>query len=183
MISSTFRFDLRERTKLAHQRLDSLIGPIKSPEQYRAFVRGSYAHRQAVETHLGLVSWPDAFADWRPTRIGPLISEDLSDLDLAKPAVEPLGLSKDTACAVGVAYVLEGSALGARVIGKMAAELGFDARHGARHLAGQERGLTNWRAFIALIEEQDAIDREAAAAAASATFDHALRSMKNNGFC
>ena len=183
MISLTFRFYLREHTQPAHQRLDSMIGPIDTPERYRAFVAGSYAHRQAVERYLEAVSWPGALQGWRPTCIGRLIAQDLSDLGLERPAVEPLALSNDIACAVGAAYVLEGSALGARLIARMAVGLGFDASHGARHLAGQERGLGNWRAFTSLIEEADSIDREAAAAAASATFEHALRAMKNNGFC
>ena len=183
VISPTFRFYLRERTQPAHRRLDSMIGPIETPERYRAFVGGSYAHRLAVEAYLGSVSWPGALQGWRPTRIAPLIALDLVDLGLDEPAIEPLALSNDMSCAIGVAYVLEGSALGARLIARMAAGLGFDELHGARHLAGQERGLGNWRAFTSLIEEADSIDRHTAAAAASATFEHALRSMKNNGFC
>lgn len=182
MTSPTFRFYLRERTQPAHQRLDGMIGPIDTPQRYRAFLAGSYAHRQAVERHLEAASWPRPLEGWRPTRIGALIAQDLADLGLAEPAVEPLQLSNDMSCAVGVAYVLEGSALGARLIARMAVGLGFDASHGARHLAGQERGLGNWRAFISLIEEADMVDRDAAAAAASATFEHALRAMKSNGF-
>ncbi len=159
-----------------------MVGPIGSAERYRAFVSGSYAHRQAVEDYLRLVAWPDFAGDWRPTRIAGLIAQDLADLRLSEPPVEPLLLSNDIACGIGVAYVLEGSALGARLIARMAADLGFGASYGARHLAGQERGLANWRDFLSLVEGLGRIDRDTAAQAASATFDHAARAMENNGF-
>lgn len=183
MTSQTFRFHLREQTKAAHQRLDDMVGPVGSTERYRAFVAASYAHRQAVEDYLQRVAWSDLSGEWRPTRITALIAQDLVDLGLSRPPVEPLVLSNDIACGIGVAYVLEGSALGARLIARMAAALGFGASHGARHLAGQERGLGNWRDFLVLVEGLDWIDRDMAAGAASATFDHAARAMRQNGFC
>lgn len=160
-----------------------MVGPIGSAERYRAFVSASYAHRQAVEDYLQKVAWAGLAGGWRPTRITELIAQDLADLRLATPPVEPLRLSNDIACGIGVAYVLEGSALGARLIARMAADLGFGASHGARHLAGQERGLANWRDFLGLVEGLDWIDRDIAAGAASATFDHAARAMRHNGFC
>lgn len=183
MTSPTLRFHLRERTQPAHQRLDGMIGPLDTPERYRAFVAGSHAHRDAAEGYLEAVAWPDSFRDWRPLRLEPLIAQDLADLGHMAREGTALGLSKDISSAVGVAYVLEGSALGARLIAKMALRLGFDASHGARHIAGQERGLGNWRAFTSIIEEAAWIDRDAAAAAASATFEHALDAMKDNGCC
>lgn len=182
MMSPSIQFYLREQTACAHQALDALVGPIATRDGYRAFVQASFAHRSAVEAHLDAVAWPAAFAGWAPTRIVPLIARDLADLGVAPPAVEPLSVSQDIASAIGVAYVMEGSALGARLIARMAGELGFDAAHGARHLAGQERGLAGWRAFLAMVEAQDWIDRETAAAAARATFEHATRSMTSTGF-
>jgi heme oxygenase len=160
-----------------------MVGPIRSAERYRAFVSASHAHRQAVEDYLGRAEWPAAFGPWRPTALAGLIAKDLADLGLETPPSEPLDLSNDIACALGVAYVLEGSALGARLIARMAADLGFGAGYGARHLAGQERGLANWREFLVLVEDVDRVDRDLAAVAASASFDHAARAMKQSGFC
>lgn len=182
MSRSSLRFFLREQTRPAHERLDRLVGPIDSAERYRNFLRASYAHRSAVERYLQDAAWPEPFGDWKPAIIGPLMALDLADLGLPLPEVRPFDLSKDISRLIGVAYVQEGSSLGARLIVRMAAGLGFDGSHGARHLAAQAQGLSNWQHFVGIIDGLVGVDQAAAAEAASLAFDHAAAAMKGNGF-
>jgi heme oxygenase len=182
MPASSFRFFLREQTRPSHERLDRLVGPLDSAERYRAFLRASFAHRFAVERYLQDAAWPEAFGGWRPSVIAPLMERDLADLGLPLPEVRPLDLSNDISRWIGVAYVQEGSSLGARLIVKMAGRLGFDRFHGARHLAAQAQGPSNWQQFVGIIDGLSGVDRAAAAEAASLAFDHAAAAMKGNGF-
>lgn len=182
MPASSFRFFLREQTRPAHERLDRLVGPIDSGARYGAFLRASYAHRLAVERYLAEPAWPEAFGDWKPAVIAPLMERDLADLGLAPPETRSLDLSKDISHRIGVAYVQEGSSLGARLIVRMAAGLGFDGSHGARHLAAQAQGLSNWQQFVGIIDGLSGVDPAAAVQAASLAFDHAAAAMKGNGF-
>lgn len=182
MPASSFRFLLRDRTRPAHERLDRLVGPIDSAARYAAFLRASYAHRGAVEAYLARAAWPSAFGAWRPVELLPLMRQDLADLGLAPPDIRPLDLSKDISSRIGVAYVQEGSSLGARLIVKMAGRLGFDGAHGARHLAAQAGGLSNWQSFVGIIDGLSGVDQAVAIDAAAAAFDHAAAAMKGNGF-
>ncbi|WP_376985691.1 biliverdin-producing heme oxygenase [Bosea sp. R86505] len=182
MPASSFRFFLREQTRPAHERLDRLVGPIDSAARYGAFLRASYAHRAAVEGYLAEAAWPAPFGAWRPAALLPLLRQDLADLGLPRPEVRPLDLSKDISRRIGVAYVQEGSSLGARLIVKMAAGLGFDGARGARHLAAQAGGLSNWQSFVGIIDGLSGVDQGAAVGAAVAAFDHAAAAMKGNGF-
>ena len=109
---------------------------------------------------------------WRPTGLTAALRDDLRDLDL--PPVTGSGLAiADRSAALGVGYVLEGSAFGARILAQRAASLGFDASHGARHLDRQSASLDNWRAFLAELESCEPFDMDAAAEAANATFREA----------
>jgi heme oxygenase len=182
MSAPSFRFFLREQTRPAHERLDRLVGPIDSAARYGAFLRASYAHRAAVERYLAEPAWPEPFGDWQPAALLPLLRLDLADLGLSRPEVRPLDLSKDISRLIGVAYVQEGSSLGARLIVRMAAGLAFDGSHGARHLAAQAQGLSNWQSFVGIIDGLSGVDRAAAVEAAVAAFDHAAAAMKDNGF-
>lgn len=78
------------------------------------------------------------------------------------------------AFALGVAYVLEGSALGAQLLARRAAKLGFDAEHGARHLARQTNDMDRWKRFLGELDAVAAEDQEQVIAGAASAFDFAL---------
>lgn len=181
MTSPSLRLYLRDHTRQAHQELDRTIGRLDSVDAYGNFLRASYAHRQPVERYLAGADWPASFGDWRPTELGPLIAADLADIGAEPPVSPSFDLSKDIACVVGVIYVLEGSALGAKLIRRMAGALGYDENHGARHLAQQER-LGSWRGLLAIMEHLESIDLAAAVRAAETTFEQAASAMRENGF-
>ena len=71
--------------------------------------------------------------------------------------------------ALGWFYVAEGSNLGAAVLFKLAAKLGLNEGHGARHLAGHSEGrLRHWRGFTGMLDGLDLGPAEQALMQASA---------------
>lgn len=180
----SLRFFLREETRAAHEQLDRALGDMTCAESYIGFVRGSYAHRVAVEESLATACWPAVFENWRPALLRSLLEADLADLGQVRPSVQPFTMSNDIATLTGVSYVIAGSALGAQLVYRKAQALGFGASHGARHLAPQKANLSNWRSLLALMETFDrpdlALDRQRAADAANAVFAQAWRAMSLN---
>jgi len=103
-----------------------------------------------------------------------LIEEDLADLGRGVGVADSFPAARDRAFALGIAYVLEGSGLGARLLARRAAELGFDGGCGARHLAAQTSDMARWPAFLDRLEAIELRAREDVIAGAASTFDFAL---------
>jgi heme oxygenase len=169
------RWQLRERTTEAHQALDSLIGAFESEDAYRAYPHPAWLHSGSASSRWFAVDrLPPALAGYQPSLIGAELLRDLDDLGLQHPqpaATSGIGGSGDDM--FGVLYVLEGSALGARLLVKSAEKLGFDSSRGARHLVRQSAELDNWRDYLKRLDEAGELDIERAADAASRTFDAA----------
>ncbi|WP_420104493.1 biliverdin-producing heme oxygenase [Bosea sp. (in: a-proteobacteria)] len=165
---------LRVETRDLHERLDGIIGTFASMADYDRFLIGSFRHRLPVEQALaGLVRTVSV------RRMEPELRRDLADRELSEPATERLVLSNDMASALGATYVLEGSALGARVLVKSAAALGMSASHGAHYLSAQAASMAAWRELLALLDQVDASSWERAAGAARAVFDHAIQAFSS----
>jgi heme oxygenase len=165
---------LRAETRELHEELDSLIGHFESLDDYERFLVGSYRHRAPAEAAIAADAHGLGFG---PRRLVPELRQDLADLGLPVPATEPLDLSKDIACLLGAAYVVEGSALGARVLVKSAAALGMDAAHGARYLAAQAGSITPWRALLVRLESLDKARWDLAASGARQVFGQAVQAF------
>jgi heme oxygenase (biliverdin-IX-beta and delta-forming) len=124
----------------------------------------------------GRARW-SRLAGWRPLAITGALRLDLRDLDLDFAEMEPeVGRRSGPTCAaeaIGIAYVLEGSNLGAFVLSRRASRIGFSDGHGARHLARQRGGLDNWRRFLSIVESLDALDMDQAGEAAVSAFEAA----------
>lgn len=178
MSDTKFRFFLRDETRAAHAALDEMVGPLETLQSYSAFLAGLYQYRCATEAALRDLDWPAAFGTWRPLYIAPLLAADLGDLDRLPVRPTAAKLSNDIASLLGVSYVLEGSALGARLISRQATALGLNDRFGARHLAAQTSELTNWRAFLNLAENLPGVDRPRAVQAANESFAAAAAAMR-----
>lgn len=168
---------LRAASAAAHERVDAGVmrgAPFASAENYKRFMHFQYRLHRRVETLYADPSLqallPDLAARSRLAALG----QDFADLGLTPPEV-PLGPPLDRAEALGWLYVVEGSNMGAAILAKEAAKIGFTAEHGARHLAGHSEGRArHWRAFVAAL---DAVDLSAAEdarteAAANAAFAH-----------
>lgn len=178
MPSNTRRFSLRERTSDAHASLDQLTGPFRSVADYGRYALGLHAFRTPIEEKLAAVDWPSISADWRPQLIGHALREDLIDLGITPSVgadVPPLLQSLEGL--LGTLYVLEGSALGAKILYRRAQAIGLSESCGARHLALQSVA-DNWRKFLVVLEQETAVDFESIVAASNAIFQAAERAFR-----
>ena len=170
----TRRFALRAETADAHAALDAAVGPLADVAAYRRYLRGLHAFRVTAEARL-------AGAAWEPVPLAALIAADMADLGVEARAPVALDAPGGASEALGLAYVLEGSALGARLLQRDAQALGFGAESGARHLTEQTRDKARWSAFCAALEAAPGYDGGAAAAAAMAAFRSALGAFDPDG--
>jgi len=172
---------LREETSELHRELDAIVGVFSDRAAYARFLLGTFRHRAPVEAAL-LNAAAALGSAWRPRALMPALERDLADLALPPPPSEAFHLSNDIAGFLGAAYVLEGSALGARVLVKGVDALGLGPENGARYLSAQAGSLDSWRM---LLIELEGLDREAwglAAQAAKAVFRHAIQAFTSEEF-
>lgn len=168
MPNETLRRALRAQTASQHRLLDDAVGSFATVEAYGRFVANSLAFRAPVETLLARGT------RWPLLPLADLMREDLADLDVAPRPEGVFAKAPGGSGEVGIAYVLEGSALGARLLVRRAAALGYSARYGARHLARQVEDMARWRRFLALLETIPDSQTDAVVAGAVAAFDFAL---------
>ena len=165
------RHQLRDATSNAHRELDHAFGAfdIATVPGYRRFLEASAAALLPLETMLVHAGVGAIITDWEQRSRSTAIRNDLR---LIGGQCDPLeldgGLSRHGV--IGVAYVLEGSRLGAKVLlARLAA-----ADHGAARVAAYLRHGTGeplWREFLALLErEEPATERELAEAIDGARF-------------
>ncbi|MVA23558.1 biliverdin-producing heme oxygenase [Agrobacterium vitis] len=181
---------LKEATADAHAELDAVIGDFSSPAAYRAYLLGMARFRLPLEAMIAqqapqapFVSWPGA---WQPVMIGNGLRADLQTLELETA----LGLEDDRWQArvpqpgeaedwLGLFYVLEGSALGAKLLAKRAALLGYGPTHGGAHLFAQAGNFSSWPTFLHLMEELRDLDEGKLVAFANATFAYAYAAFES----
>jgi heme oxygenase len=145
---------LRAETRAAHERLEDSIdlrALTASPNQYRALVTRFFGFHSALEPSLAAT-----LAGIYPLRgRATLLERDLLALGMAErclteiPRCPELPDHATPARALGVAYVLEGSALGGQVVGRVVRDrLGFDADRGASFFMSHGRHVgAEWREF------------------------------------
>lgn len=167
---------LREETSELHRELDAIVGVFLNRAAYARFLQGTFRHRAPVEAAL-LNADAARISPWRPRRLLPELEADLANLSLQRPAAAPFHLSNDMAAFLGAAYVLEGSALGARVLVKGVDTLGFGPDYGARYLSAQAGSLDSWRTLLIALGELDRQTWDAAAHAGRAVFLHAIQAF------
>jgi heme oxygenase len=166
---------LRETTADAHASLDRMIGAFDSLDSYKTYLRGMCAFRLPVESMLSSKAWPSDLAAWSQQAFGTLILADLADLGMSPDeamtdAVMPPGPAGSREDMLGMLYVLEGSALGARLLYRRAQALGLSADFGARHLAAQAEKSDRWARFLQILEQADPIEIDRVADASRAAF-------------
>lgn len=174
---------LRNATGPAHRSLESVVGDLDNLQAYLRYLRGIHLFREAIEPALASTAWPAEFGAWRPVAVADLARADLRDLGIPQPRLDalPVPALPDASSLVGVVYVIEGSALGARLILASARRLGLGEDHGARHLARQAGAVGSWPAFLAILGRLDGIDAVRMVDAANQTFRAAARALSVNG--
>lgn len=182
----SFRQRLRAESGDRHERLDRQFAGMHEaaePVLYHRFIRVNHACHHAIgevfdRAAVGAAGMPGEDV---ARRIGEL-GADMEAMELAPLVPPPFPIpAPDLAEAIGIAYVLEGSLLGARFIHRAltARSLGEGWRGvSMRYLAAAD-GLDTFRAFMADASERVASDagRGRSAAAANATFDYFLRTV------
>lgn len=167
------RQKLQEETRAQHQILDAGMGGLTDDPSYHRYLSGTYAFRAALEPALQAA--PDC--GWQIAPLLPALHMDMAALNLPLPSVPPCPALLAPAAIAGALYVIEGSALGGRVLAKRAAALGFDAAHGASHLALQTDEPGRWKRFLGWLEACDP-PSDSAASAAAAAFELALAAFQ-----
>lgn len=146
---------LRLMTGAVHQTLDDKVSRadfLTTRSGYNAFLLATFEARRLLESQLDAGGAELIYPGWGERRLVPALEKDLDDLDLTRPAERepPARLGKGGVW--GALYVLEGSALGARIIQRRAADLGFTASFGARHLASQTSEVGAWKRFTSHLD-------------------------------
>lgn len=172
------RFILRDATREDHEALDAIVGPFSSRASYLRYLEGMAHFRARLEPVLDDARYDESFEGWRAGLILPELRRDLADLGGSMP---PLGRqfrsAGDRAGLFGMLYVLEGSAIGARLLMKRAAELGYTAAFGARHLAAQTARPESWTRFVRLLDALSPQGMEQAVRSARMTFAAAIEAF------
>jgi heme oxygenase len=162
---------LRESTSDAHASLDQMIGEFDTLSSYKIYLRGMSAFRIPVETMLAGRIWPQELATFSSQSFGTLILADLADLDMSCDVPAPLAdIEASREDMLGMLYVLEGSALGARLLYRRAQAIGLRHDFGARHLAAQAEKSDRWSRFLHVLESVGSIEINRVAAASRAAF-------------
>jgi heme oxygenase len=181
--ASQLRHYLRQRTAQAHGELDASVGLLDSMDRYARYLTGQFRFRAGIERPLSRTSFPAWFGDWRPQPLAGALAADLAALGMDTPDPAggvPEGRLDGESGLVGVLYVLEGAALGARFLYRGVRDLGLTAGTGAYHLELQTGG-ESWQGFLGLLG-RSSIDREEAAEAAVATFAYARSAFATGAF-
>ena len=170
------RLALRDATRPHHERVEAAVDlPARTRDRatYRALLASLYSLFGPLEEQLAGLPWREAGLDFAAHRRAHLLRADIADLGGAPEAVAPAALPRTDGLAAGLGalYVLEGSALGGKIIAREAeAALGLGGV-GTSFFRGGD-GAT-WRAFgRALDAALDTPDRfRRARHAAEQTFD------------
>jgi heme oxygenase (biliverdin-IX-beta and delta-forming) len=172
--TADLRAHLRSATMAAHDLLDAATraaGGWRTLSEYARFLAMQHAARAPVEAWLAA----HAPRELRPPAQTALIAEDLARLGAPVPAPAPLfTLGRAVAGhALGVAWVLAGSALGNRAIARQVARIGGGAWPTA--FLGDEAMLAFWHGLRSRIERPcRASEAAGASEAAAAVFAHFL---------
>jgi heme oxygenase len=145
---------LRAETRAAHERLEEsidLMALTATPDHYRALISRFYGFHTAIEPTLRAA----LSGIYEPIERAFLLEHDLKTLGVSEACLEAIPLCEalpehtGPARAFGVAYVLEGSALGGQIVGRVVRDrLGFGREHGAAFFLGHGRHIgEDWRAF------------------------------------
>lgn len=152
---------LKAATHATHDRLDQRImrsDPFASTAHYQRFLHMQYRFHRDIAALYALPAVQALVADLPERQRLDQLRQDLADLGqpLPEAAAAPLPADTPLTTALGWLYVAEGSNLGAAILFKHAAQLGLDAGHGARHLAGHPDGRArHWRQFTAVLDGLD----------------------------
>jgi heme oxygenase len=159
-----FLKNLRQQTEESHLRLEenkyskALLEPSVARADYRDYIARLYGVTKACENDIfPLIHF--ALTDVNERYKSGMILEDLKKTGVSEDEISNLPVYKfnptDTAEALGIMYVLEGSTLGGKILYKHVNQyLGIDAETGASYFYGygQKTGIL-WKNFITALAD------------------------------
>lgn len=159
------RIRLKAITAPQHDAVDAMIASgalLDTVSGYRRYLAATLSARRCVETSLTRSGAADLYPAWARRRIEPLVEADLADIAPALPAEMggSSGAAMSAGSMLGALYVLEGSAMGARVIARRVARIGMGPGFGARHLHHQAAEPRAWPEFLDLLEVYPLTDQD-----------------------
>lgn len=165
---------LRAGTSEAHAALDRAHGGGDFPdlESYGVFLDSQARVFPAAEIALAASEEFRTMPDWRDRLRTPALMRDLARLD--RPPPEPMALELDhrPGAAAGLAYVLEGSRLGGRLISRRLAVANLAGAPVEFITHGEDRRF--WPSFMTWLSQRDADAAYAQAAVETARATFAL---------
>jgi heme oxygenase len=155
---------LRAGTRDAHDRIEAIpgLGVLLAPELtaggYISALGALYAFQAGMHLRLPPLLRSVTGLDWPDPAVLAALAEDLAwyGAKLPKPVAGPRGL-RDSASALGALYLIEGSGLGARVIGKAVARtLGVSPGRGGSFFCGRtaDAARGRWQEFCAVLARE-----------------------------
>jgi heme oxygenase len=150
---------IRETSAPLHAHVDHAYSrfDLSDRHEYGRFLRAHAMALFGLEATLEQSGIERLLPDWRERRRSAALSEDLRALQIALPAPLSLEPSTDDSWCWGVAYVLEGSRLGGRMLSQRVRASGSGCP--LRYLAHGE-GMPLWPRFLANFEQRaEQLDR------------------------
>lgn len=171
---------LRETSAPLHERVDMTFSRFDLSDglHYRRFLCAHGAALFGLEAALEQGAIERLLTDWPERRRSAALHEDLQALQIASPAPLVLAAGTGEGWYWGVAYVLEGSRLGGRVLSQRVRDGG--AGRPLRYLAHGE-GTPLWPRFLTQFEcRAKALDRDQLLAGVQAAFGQFLRAAEQH---
>lgn len=156
------RAHLKEASAELHAQVDNAFAnyALNTRDGYQRFLQAHAWALSRIEPTVEREGIADVLPDWAERRRYQAIGEDLASLGATAPGPAPVALELDASSLWGVAYVLEGSRLGARYLSRAVQGAEFDeAGPPLAYLThGQEAGL--WPRFLKRLEStSDSLDQ------------------------
>lgn len=166
---------LRETSAPLHAQVDQAYSrfDLSDRHDYGRFLRAHAMALFGLEATLEQSAIERLLPDWPERRRSAALREDLRALEIASPAPLSLEPGTDDSWCWGVAYVLEGSRLGGRVLSQRVRAGGSGCP--LRYLIHGE-GIPLWPRFLAEFEQRaEGIDRARLLAGVQAGFEQFRR--------
>lgn len=180
------RLILKAATEGQHHSLDRGFAALdlKNRNDYRCFLVAQAAVLMPLENWLTQQGIADVLPDWPARQRREAMAADLAGLDTAAPAEDDVSaFDRPTRpLLLGVAYVLEGSRLGAQYLSRAVANSPDRSVRDNMRFLGHGAGQKLWPGFLDILEREAADPAAAveATAGARATFDLFLRSQQRH---
>lgn len=170
----TLRSHLRATTAPQHARVDTAFSAFQlgQPDGYRAFLLAHAEVLLPLEIALEQSGIEAMLEDWPQRSRRQALLEDLAEIGALAPVAPPILAPLSPSACWGVAYVIEGSRLGGRVLARRVADANPCAP--LRYLS--HRSTTPlWPSFLERLEQQEAVaDWSQMLAGANDTFERFL---------